>query len=134
MEEKHTALTFEQAKDLIAVKYGCNNWIELKVNIALQKEFREEYKINESIALDQAAELHTMSLNSQLSSALESYNRECKRNGELHYALSSLVEGLQMETKYHPEIKRSIVVNVRITNAQKALSKHQPIKNDEIIK
>jgi hypothetical protein len=85
MEQKeHTVLTFSQAKDQVAVKYAYTGWcmkIHENGDHFTEKMFTE------------AAELWNKSLTSQLSSALESYNRECKRNGELQEELVRLKAG-----------------------------------------
>lgn len=38
-------MTYEEAKHEVAKKYECLNWDELRVNIQLSAEFREEYKV-----------------------------------------------------------------------------------------
>jgi hypothetical protein len=101
------------------------------------------------------------SLTSELSSAIESYNRECKRNGELQAEVNeldtkslilkhdlSIVKGERDAQKEEIELYRERLTQIKAiadncspqrdyttiwTIANAALSKHQPIKKDETV-
>jgi hypothetical protein len=86
MEEiKHTALTMHEAKNQIAKSMLYDDWDDYFGTMALNTR-----ELNAS--LEKAAKLCIDSLTSQLSSALESYNRECKRNDQLHAEVEALRE------------------------------------------
>lgn len=48
----------QECKDEVARKYDCKNWEELRLNIELDIQFRQENKLHHQSAMDEAAELY----------------------------------------------------------------------------
>lgn len=116
MEQKeHTVLTLKEAKEIIAKKYDYPSWQHVR------------YRATESVFESMSDEAHELSLTSQLSSALESYNRECKRNEELQCLLREILN----YDYNHLQSENVSALTVDLSDKIKsALSKHQPIKKE----